>query len=332
MDFSRSIMIIGPPRSGTSWMGKIFDSHPDVLYRHEPDIVLREPALPFLIPPEEEERFVPIATNYAQRLLLHRSLRSAGKLPIFAKSYYSKPVALAHDTLVHGLKWLEKLSSRNISQLPVPDLFDLAAHPSLRIVIKSNTARGRAGVFRKAMPGARFIFLLRHPCAQIASELRGNRAGKLNVDPFIDSTLTTPTAKRCGLRENELQSIPLAGQLAWHWVSLNEMALTALDGQENTRIAIYEDLCADPIPYAQDLLAFSRLGWSPQTEHFIRRSMSYSGTEHYYSVFRNAMASVSKWRTELPEPDQRIILEIVRQSRLAAYWPDIAASAPAVPP
>lgn len=329
MDFSRSIMIIGAPRSGTSWVGKIFDSHPDVLYRHEPDHVLREPGLPFLIPPEEEDRYLPIATDYAQRLLLHHSLKAGGQLPSFAKSYYSKPLALAHEAMVNGLKWLEKLSSRPISHIPIPDLFDLTAHPSLRIVAKSVGSRGRAGVFLKAMPGARFIFLLRHPCAQIASSLRGNRTGKLSVDPFIDSTLSTPTMKRLGLQRKELESMPLAGQLAWQWVSLNEMALAALEGHENTHVAVYEDLCANSVPYAQGLFAFSDLDWNPQTEDFIRRSTSYSGTERYYSVFRNAVTSVSKWRTELPEEDQRTILDVVRGSRFAAYWPDIAAPAPA---
>src|ERR1700757_2925244 len=33
----QSILILGSPRSGTSWLAKIVDSHPDVLFRHEPD-------------------------------------------------------------------------------------------------------------------------------------------------------------------------------------------------------------------------------------------------------------------------------------------------------
>ena len=35
MTFDRLVMVLGAPRSGTSWVGKIFDSHPDVLYRRE---------------------------------------------------------------------------------------------------------------------------------------------------------------------------------------------------------------------------------------------------------------------------------------------------------
>ena len=35
------IFLCGMARSGTSWLGKILDSHPDTLYRHEPDIVER---------------------------------------------------------------------------------------------------------------------------------------------------------------------------------------------------------------------------------------------------------------------------------------------------
>ena len=35
-----AILIVGAPRSGTTWLAKILDSHPDVLYRHEPDEVV----------------------------------------------------------------------------------------------------------------------------------------------------------------------------------------------------------------------------------------------------------------------------------------------------
>ena len=40
------ILILGAPRSGTTWLAKIIDSHPDVLYRHEPDKLAAEPVAP----------------------------------------------------------------------------------------------------------------------------------------------------------------------------------------------------------------------------------------------------------------------------------------------
>jgi hypothetical protein len=31
------ILVLGSPRAGTTWLAKIIDSHPNILYRHEPD-------------------------------------------------------------------------------------------------------------------------------------------------------------------------------------------------------------------------------------------------------------------------------------------------------
>ena len=38
------ILILGSQRSGTTWLAKIVDSHPDVLYRHEPDETILSPS------------------------------------------------------------------------------------------------------------------------------------------------------------------------------------------------------------------------------------------------------------------------------------------------
>src|ERR1700712_4231116 len=38
---SDMIFIFSSPRSGSTWLAKAFDSHPDTLYLHEPDIVDR---------------------------------------------------------------------------------------------------------------------------------------------------------------------------------------------------------------------------------------------------------------------------------------------------
>ena len=45
---NRVTLVFGLPRSGTTWLGKIFDSHPMTLYRHEPDSVERISGVPLL--------------------------------------------------------------------------------------------------------------------------------------------------------------------------------------------------------------------------------------------------------------------------------------------
>src|SRR5271154_2625415 len=58
------ILIIGYARSGTSWLGKIFDSHPDVMYLHEPDKLLPGKELPYFCDAAEFDLAATQAAEY----------------------------------------------------------------------------------------------------------------------------------------------------------------------------------------------------------------------------------------------------------------------------
>ena len=83
----RIVLLLGAPRSGTSWLGKIFDSHPDVLYRHEPDTVLRTWELPWMCRRDEVHLHVDQARIYLRQLIATATLKTAGSLPMFPKRY-----------------------------------------------------------------------------------------------------------------------------------------------------------------------------------------------------------------------------------------------------
>jgi hypothetical protein len=292
-----AVLLIGAPRSGTTWVGKILDSHPDVLYRHEPDSVLPEPGLPRLCMAEDVERLLPMARAYLARLVHVRHPKAAGTLPVFAKSFRSAPAALAHAAAVYGLRAAGAVLGKRGAAVAIPDLRSRGRPPV--VAVKSVNALGRAGLFAQAAPETRIILLLRHPCGQVASRLRGAALGLQEANVVYADRLRLPQARRHGLVPEAFARLPLADQLAWNWALMNEKAMDDLGGRQNVLMVRYEDVCADPIAKARELMAFAGLGWSARTEAFIRWSSAPSRSERYYQTRQDPIAAAGKWRRQL---------------------------------
>ncbi len=305
--------IFGMPRSGTSWLAKIFDSHPDVLYRHEPDIVLRDVHFPTLCQVEEIESFKNHARAYLEQLVNVRTLKSAGSLPIFPKRYQSPLAQYLRLGLVYGLRLAERLvpGGQLLGHVQIPDLVKRQYRSEPTVVIKSVSACGRARLYIEALPASRIIFIIRHPCGQVASMMRGIALGKLAGNP--GAPLSVDHVSRFGLTARKYDSMPVVEQLAWSWAIVNQKVLDDLSGNARVRLIRYRDLCADPVKVAQDLMKFSGLSWERQTADFIESSTHYSGPDRYYNVMKNSVATLNRWRTELSLDDQRRILAIANQ-------------------
>src|SRR3546814_13533864 len=84
------VFIIGGARSGTTFLGKLLDSHPDVLYRHEPDSVLVNTEIPFVPRVDELQRYVGPARHYLDAPLYVRAKKVSGPSPHFDKPYPSR--------------------------------------------------------------------------------------------------------------------------------------------------------------------------------------------------------------------------------------------------
>jgi hypothetical protein len=321
----RVILILGAPRSGTSWLAKIFDSHPDVLYRHEPDTVLRDYDLPFMCTPEQVATYRDAARDYLRRLFDTATLKTAGSLPIFPKRYLGAIAAPLHTAMIYGLRALEQVpgARRLLRGAPIPDLIDVAAHPELRLVLKSVSSRGRARLFAEALPGMTTIFILRDPWGQVASMLRGAALGKFEEGIPVRELLMTEQARRYGLTAERFEALPVVDQFAWNWAILNEKAIDDLAGVDGVKVLRYRALCDAPLSEARELFAFTGLGWDSQTEAFLRRSTTFSGRDRYYQVFKNTQAAMNRWREELRPEDQRRIQAVVRETALAPLCPEL---------
>jgi hypothetical protein len=303
-----SILIVGAPRSGTTWLAKILDSHPDVLYRHEPDEV------------------VPASGSIEQdmaRWVLQHDARTAGKRPFFRKSWQAAPAWLLRSSLACAGAAAERIG---LPGLPIPDLGDLGG---ARVVIKSVRLSTGIGDFAQAYPSGRAVLIVRHPCGQVASVMRGARDGRFELaqpgaDMPFDEAAAVRFAGRQGVHEPAFQRLPDAAKYAWSWRAFNETAWAAVSGQSNALLVIYEKLCATPAAEVQAILAFAGLTWQGQTEAFLARSTGYDGAAGYYAVVRNSIAAAERWRTAMAAEDQDAVRAVVRGSPLVRYWPDLA--------
>ena len=99
------IMIFGSARSGTTWLGKIFNSHPDLFYLHEPDSILVDSEIPFQVNGDELENFTVPASEYISLLQDIRNIKGKSCFQVIRK-----PVKVVYH-------WKDELEKGQISQV-----------------------------------------------------------------------------------------------------------------------------------------------------------------------------------------------------------------------
>ncbi len=321
----RTVFVIGAPRSGTTWLGKIFDSCPTVLYRHEPDTLIPNEHFPRVVADEEVAAYVDEAAAYLDALVRGRFLKSSGTLPIFRKTFRSLPMHMAYMSMIMGLRITHKASGdvRRMRRILAPDVIDPQRVDGLTVVIKSILSRGRANLFAMARPGMRIVLILRDPFGQVASMLRGVSLGKFDAAVMLTDCLDTPHARRYGLTRALFERLNPVEQYAWHWALLNEKALEDLQDYPNAAVIRYRDLVYDPYAVTRSLFAFSGLDWNEQTERFLRVSTTSNLPDSYYQVYKNSMDSLNKWRRQLTTDQQRQIVSTLSDTVAWRRYPEL---------
>jgi hypothetical protein len=314
-----AILILGSPRSGTSWLAKIFDSHPEILYRHEPDELVQ--AAPTLSPAEQVKEW-----------LKQRGLRAAAKRPNFPKSWRPAPLNNIRTALIGIIAVAQRTPtlSHAARKIHVPDLVAPSRWGSVRAMVKLVNWDGSLAA--RTMPDTRCVFILRHPCGQIASVMAGLAARQFARSPTpsegpVDLTAAAALAASRGVCSDAFNALPDAAKFAWNWRAFNEPAIEALGELPNAKIVVYEDLCRRPEAVARDLFAFAGLGWHDRTTEFLGTSTHHDRPAGYYDVFRSTEIVADRWRQTMSQQDQDAVRTVLSASPLARCWPDLAALA-----
>lgn len=310
------IFIFSSPRSGSTWLAKALDSHPDTLYLHEPDIVDRgNDLLPHWFE-DDAAGSADKARQYLSRLSQNRNLRTVGTRPFFPKRYRSGIGFGIRTGLIYAGKGLEKAGLTAISQrIEIPDMARAGFSP--RLVMKSVSALGRLEAFVKSAVPMSPVLLLRNPCAYVHSYLRGNRMGVMRAPGALGRLLKTRTARRLNVGAVLDKTDDPVERLAWEWLLANGEATDAVL-QGGGLIVKYEDVATAPETELRSLFSKLGLDWSDSTTRFLKSSSAGEGSS-YYSLTRDPAVSISRWK-QMPQEQIEKVKDIVSRAPVGRQY------------
>jgi hypothetical protein len=313
------IFIFSLARSGSTWLGKIFDTHPNVLYLHEPDIADRGlDLLPYWFEGVPDESHVEAALKYLKRLTENRSPRATGMRPFFHKAYRRTASEYFRRAVIYGAKGIESATTQAISNaIQIPDLAS-DGHRK-RLVLKSVSALGRAEAFLRARGSeVEPILLLRDPRAFVSSLLRGKKLGVMERSSELGDLLRTRSARLIRIDESFRPKDDIEAY-AWIWLLANMEANAAIETYGGTRVK-YEVLAHNPEKEARCLFAQMNLAWSRATREFL--DYSAQGEGEFYSLLRNPEVTAKRWRSDLSSDAVARINSVVSRHEIGRSYVD----------
>lgn len=319
------VLIHGLQRSGTSWLLKIFDQHPGVFSVHEPELLLKSNMLPRDRDEMTQSEIDDWARTYSERLFATRALRAVRRRPLVRKTFHSTLSHWARLSMIYGLSAIEKfplLPTRFVSGAPIPTFADLRQIP---LVVKGVRGQMVLPDVARNRPDVRFILIVRHPCGNALSAVRGYECGKMPKNFLPRRSLWMDLFDLEGdmtrMSEENFTQYEVS---AYRWAVLTNIVYSEVQDLPNVRVVTYENLCNSPIEVTKDLFDFAGISWHDNVEAFLQASLdSETGGAGYHDVVRNPAIAANRWREEMPRKDIAAVARISLRSSAAALFPDL---------
>ena len=321
--------IFGAGRSGSTWLGAIVGSHPEVAYRFEPihRLAVDNPEIRSLRTRLASGDFGTevLEEIYAAFLPAYPELE---KPPFFPKAYQARlkrgrsvlwPFARSARGFGAAFRWL--YSPRSLPPLVFKEV-------SFEHIMRNLLERTQI----------RIVYLVRHPAALLHSQLAGQdkalmpTARRAVLDDFIRRE-DPDLARRLGVDLNALT--PLETEALLLRLDL-EVGWRAARASPSALVVVYEELCERPFEVAQQVFEHFGFDFAESSRKFIRMSMGANrwsrlwygeiGINPYFSVFRDPRQGRDRWKREMSPVDQRRVQELFEDSdafralRAGGFW------------
>ena len=306
MSHLTTITILGYPRSGTTWFANLFNSHPDVVYRHEvigrcykdiPEPLFKKLKSGHPLTEGEYEHLV--------RIILSPNVES-DRAPFFRKNH----LVLNYPT-IHYFGWILCKS--------VPVFHSLYKYmfypkgPDLTLVLKETRSTTDMDSILKGVRSDTNIILFRHPCGTIASSLNGIKKGKMQPsskeerERWFNFNKDREYLNKLNLNLPKLTDLPEHEYLALLWRVQNE---DYLDFSSRNSIYIsYENFMTDQEAKVKQLFTKLSLSYDPGVHNFILASSGNAVSKprlkdsfsNFYSVYRSEGFKPDRWKDSLEQ-------------------------------
>jgi hypothetical protein len=309
--------IFGTGRCGTTWLGAMVSSHPEVAYRFEPFHRLKnsKKAIATALEKIRAEDFSAQDLDLIYQALLP-AYPEVEKPPFFAKNYGMFPFG---RTLTWPFARKTSWAGNVFSQLYLPQGKPTLIFKEVALVDVLTKLLGLNQV--------PIVYMLRHPCGVISSVLKGQKdalmpTGRRSV---LLNLLTEHEPHLAAQYAAKLSEMDIVEQEALLWLLDVEKAIQVCQANPHALIVVYEQLVEQPLETLAKIFTHFGLSMDSQVENFLGQSTEYSmasrikrgeiGINQYFSIFRNSQSCRDRWKQEMSPEDIKRIMSIVDQSQ-----------------
>lgn len=312
--------IFGPGRSGTTWLGSIISTHPEVAYRFEPFHRRRDnPAI------------------RRCRETLNSPALSDADLPAIRRTLQ------AADPLTDKPPFFRKANTLNLAKKPAWVVARLLPRSEFVYRALYTPRRPAHLVFKEVAlewmmrqllehTSVPLVYLVRNPWATVASRLKGQAEKKMTTGRYalLDSLLRDHDPALFERLQPRLPAMDTLEQSALLWRIDVEKGMAAVRGSPRAMLLMYEDLCDDTLVCTQRVCAHLGLDFPPEMRAFLEKLLTMPDKPRkglfnsdlmngYFTVYRNPGRQRDKWKKHLPRDDRSRITALLKDSAAFDY-------------